>query len=375
MTRWRIPSASPDLPPLDGFVGDVRRIFTTRRLSNYGHFSRRLERAAEKWLGGPALAFSSGDAALAALMATCPAERVVVSDWTFQSTINAVVRAGAVPVIAEPDPELLCLTPNTVNDAIGVDGAGAILATFAHGSTASAIGMMQAAKAHGRPLYFDAAHAFRPGCPIADGAAFSLSGTKVVTCGEGGLLVGPQPKNSRGGVASGKTAHLAARYFRNYGFLDNYSAEMIGVNGKLAEMPAALAVRAMARFKSAARRRIIISAVYRRVFWERFRDAQDGHVSFQKFAPDDVPKDFVVIFREAWMRKSAETSLTRARIETKRYFRPLSMQPTYRAWWPSREVQERSRALWERSLCLPLSSRMTVAQAREVAGIVAEAVR
>lgn len=366
--KWRIPSAAPDLPPLAGFSRDVARIFATRRVGNYGPFSLRLERAAEKWLGGPALAFSSGDAALAALMATCPADRVVVSDWTFQSTINAVVRAGKTPIIAAVDPETLCVTQATVADTrTSEPGTFAVLATLAHGSTLVADEMAGYASMHNVPLYFDAAHAFRPGCPIGDGAAFSLSGTKVVTCGEGGLLVPPQPKNDRSGVAKSLLRRGELERFRNYGFFGDYSATMIGVNGKLAELPAALALRSMARFKAIIRRRGIIDREY-----EDRLDA--AGIQFQRFAPGDVKKDFVALFADKAARMRAEAALTRARIETKRYFRPLSMQPAYRAWWPSEDTRARSRALWERALCLPLSSRMTVAQAREVAGIVAKAV-
>lgn len=367
MTRWRIPSASPDLPPVAGFWKGVERIFASRWIGNYGPYSLRLERAAERWLGGPALAFSSGDAALAALMATCPAQAVIVSDWTFQSTASAVLRAGKHLIIAPVDEETLCLSSRNVSAFEPNSAMVAILATFAHGSTVCADDLAGSAQAHGVPLYFDAAHAFRPGCPIGDGAAFSLSGTKVVTCGEGGLLVLPQPKNARGGVYVAAEHVRQLREFRNYGFIGDYNATLIGLNGKLAELPAALALRSMARFKQMAWRRKMIEAVYRQEL--------GAVVEFQAFAPADVPKDIVVRFPSPLSRAVVESALFRARIETKRYFRPLSMQHVYRAWWPSEDVRARSRALWERSLCLPLSSRMTVAQAREVAGIVAEACR
>lgn len=370
MTQWRIPLTRPDIPPLPAFQRDVARILESARLSNYGPHAARLEAAAERWLGSPALAFASGDCALAALMATCPSDRVVVSDWTFQSTVSAVVRAGKTPVIGDVDPETLCLSPAFVSSRDGPAMPRAVLATHAHGSTYAAWYLRQVCDERGMALYFDAAHAFRPGCPIGDGAAFSLSGTKVVSCGEGGLLAMPQPKNDRNSVTGASIRRRWLQRFRNYGFLDDYDATMIGVNGKLAELPAALALRSMARFRSMARRRLLIAETYRRTL-----DNLGVRCSFQTFAPDDVPKDFVVLFPGAFARIDAEAALRRSRIETKRYFRPLSMQPAYRAWWPSEGIRERSRALWDRSLCLPLSSRMTVAQAREVAAIVAVATK
>lgn len=363
-----IPYMRPDLPPLASYARLLRGVWKRQRLSNYGPLSARLENEARAWLpveardaGACVLSASSGDAALQALVADRLSSigrdaidrHVLVSDWTFQSTANAVHRAGGIVQLAGVDEQTLMLDPATVPGPV----PRLWLVTLPHGSTVGLKGLLDHARRFNVTVLLDAAHAFRPGMPSGDGAAVSLSGTKVVTGGEGGLVIVRRDRA------------LAIRARLNYGFLDDYNAKLIGgVNGKLDELSAGLALLSMRRFYSGAQKRRKLRALY----LQELRDV----ATFQSFGPADVPKDVVVFFRDAATRQRVDGALAAAGVETKRYFRPLSSQTAYGGdSSPSSPVFERVRALWERSLCLPLFPALTLAQARRVAAIVRTAAR
>lgn len=152
-----------------------------------------LERRMTGRLGVPhALAVSSGTAALTCALVGLgigPGDEVIVPAYTWIAVPNAVLLAGAVPIVAE------------IDDTLGMDASDAarkrtpatraIVAVHMRGASCR----MDALGALGLPLIEDVAQApgasFR-GQPLGSfgaAAAFSFQAYKVLTAGEGGLLV------------------------------------------------------------------------------------------------------------------------------------------------------------------------------------------
>lgn len=120
-------------------------------------------------------------------------DEVIVPAYTWNATPNAVLAARAVPVLAEID-ESLTLDPDDVERRITAR-TRAILPVHMRGAPAALDRLMQIADAHGLALIEDVCQAAgatyrgrRLGTFGAAGA-FSLQFNKIITTGEGGVMI------------------------------------------------------------------------------------------------------------------------------------------------------------------------------------------
>ncbi|GGR77612.1 GDP-perosamine synthase [Streptomyces humidus] len=140
---------------------------------------------------------ATGSAALAVGLEACgvgAGDEVIVPGLTWVASASAVLGVNAVPVLVDVDPRTYCLDPAAVEAAI-TERTRAITVVHAYSAVADLDSLLDIAQRHGLPLIEDCAHAHgaRYGdWPVgAFGAAgvFSMQGSKLLTCGEGGALV------------------------------------------------------------------------------------------------------------------------------------------------------------------------------------------
>ena len=235
----------PSLPPIDVFAPDVAQIVSSRWTSNSGPYCDRLEAETREYLDVEhVVAAPSGDVALGmafqAVRTLLPGrDEVIVPSYTFPSTANAVIRAGLRPRFCDVDPSSLCATEESVRPLLSSRTA-AIVPVHAHGNPCDMPSFESLAAESGAMLVSDAAAALgatfdgRRIGGFGDLEVFSLSSTKVMTAGEGGLLA----------CRDGDLASLLRRIGR-YGLQSDYESDVVGINGRLAELPAALALRGL----------------------------------------------------------------------------------------------------------------------------------
>lgn len=361
-----IPITRPELPPLEEYETLLGEIWQSRMLSNFGPFAQRLERLTSDYLGVPTRVVVSGDIGLILTIAALDLPRgasVVVPSFTFNSTVNAVLWNGLRPVFADIDPETFNLDPASADEAASRFDAKLILATHVFGNPADVEGLTEVASRHRARLVFDAAHAYgaeRDGVKVGsfgDAEVFSLSGTKLVTSAEGGV------------IASADTALMERiTYLRGYGFIGDYNSRFVGMNGKMSELHAALGTLTLARVDDAIKVRHQLVKTY--------VDRLEGSpVQFQCVRPTDrcSYKDFAVLFKAAGDREAAETSLGVGGVQTKRYFLPCHRQDAYqRADATDLPVTD---SIYERILCVPLFESIRPEEIEQVAKLISEAVR
>lgn len=143
-----------------------------------------------------ALAVSSGSAALICAlvaMGVGPGDEVIVPAYTWIASASAVLAAGAVPILAEVD-ESLTLDPADVARKITTH-TRAILAVHMRGTACNLDALLALARQHDLKLLEDVAqaagasyHGARLGS-IGDAGAFSFQFNKIITCGEGGMVI------------------------------------------------------------------------------------------------------------------------------------------------------------------------------------------
>ena len=203
-----------------------------------------LENEYKKFLGTDyALAVNSGTSALiCALIAAGagPGDEVIIPAYTWVASAAAVAICGAIPVLAEIDSSLT-LDPQDLAKKI-TPRTKAIIVVHMRGISADMDEIMKIAKAHDVMVIEDAAQANggtykgRMLGSIGDLGCFSLQQSKVITTGEGGMLV----TNSEELWQRAVLYHDGAGY--QFRFIDRKIPAFPGQNYRLTELQAALSL-------------------------------------------------------------------------------------------------------------------------------------
>jgi dTDP-4-amino-4,6-dideoxygalactose transaminase len=328
-----LPIVDPEGVPGEEFLEDVRRILASKQLTN-GAYVRRFEEAAAAYLGvAQCVAVSSCTSGLLLVLKAMDLQgEVILPSFTFHATAHAVVWNGLKPVFADCDAKTFCIDPQQVRAQLSPDTA-AILAVHLFGNPAAVRELEEIAAELQVPLIFDAAHAFGSSTGgrriggFGTAEVFSFSPTKLVVAGEGGLIT------TRG-------AGLAEKFraARNYGDAGNYDPEILGVNARMSEIHAAMALHGLAGLEARIERRNEIRLRYERNLGEvaglRFQEISEGGRS--------TCKDFSVIVDQREFGHSRDwlvELLRRENIQARKYFwPPVHRQKLYSAMWDGRPL-------------------------------------
>jgi dTDP-4-amino-4,6-dideoxygalactose transaminase len=182
---------------------------------------------------------------------------VIVPTNTFIASANAVLLAGGVPVLADISPVSLASGWAQIRARLSPRTCGVVVVHLA-GLIPPDLAQIRALCAEqGLFLLEDAAHAHgaswqqRRAGGLGDAAAFSFYATKVITCGEGGMLTTDEE-----GLAE------FARSFRCHGLDENGQGVRLGNNFRLPELSAALGRRQLRRLEEFVGERNRLAALY-----------------------------------------------------------------------------------------------------------------
>ena len=123
-----------------------------------------------------------------------PGDEVITTPMTFCATVNAIIHAGATPVLADVDPATMNIDPNEVENRI-TSKTRAILPVHFAGRPCDMDSLCDIAKQHNLKIIEDCAHAIeteykgRKIGTFGDFGCFSFYVTKNVVTGEGGMVV------------------------------------------------------------------------------------------------------------------------------------------------------------------------------------------
>ena len=123
-----------------------------------------------------------------------PGDEVITTPLTFCATINAVLHAGAVPVLADVDPRTMNIDPAQVEARI-TDKTRVILPVHFAGRPCNMDALCKLAKQYNLRLVEDCAHAVeteykgQKAGTFGDMGCFSFYVTKNITTGEGGMVI------------------------------------------------------------------------------------------------------------------------------------------------------------------------------------------
>lgn len=181
-----------------------------------------------------------------------PGDEVIMPAYTFIATATAIIEAGAVPVLADIDPETYNLDPSLIEELI-TSRTRAILPVHFGGRPVAMDELLKIAEKHDLKIIEDAAQAWgseykrKKVGTLGNAGCFSFYSSKNITSAEGGIILTNEEKTEK-----------LARSFSNCGRLPEgvwYKHYFLGGNYRMTEYQGALLQVQLKRYPELMERR------------------------------------------------------------------------------------------------------------------------
>lgn len=325
-----------------------------------GRHVRDFESALAARLDTPVVALNSGTDALVLalrLLHLEPGDEVILPSYTFIACFEAVVRAGAVPVLCDSQVDDFLCGEQEVR-ACMTSRTRAVMAVPLFGDASEIPGIAQLCRSMGVPLIEDAAQALGARVPAGDGQAWLQAGT----LGDIGTL-SFYPTKTLG--APGDAGALTSRHphfidramsLRNHGLRAESHAE-VGYNSRMGEFQAAALVWGLSQLDNWLEQRHQIA--------QRYLAGMAGlpGVSLPHHRAGHAWNYFVL---RCTQRDKLREALAQEGVQTRIYYgAPIHQQPAYLKRFPEANLPN-VQAHAHQALALPIFPGMTDAEVDRV---------
>lgn len=323
---------------------------------------------------GHAVAVNSCTAALhVSLLAAGigPGDEVITTPMTFCATVNAIIHAGATPVLVDIDPATLNLDPNRVESAI-TPKTRALLPVHFAGRPCDMGAICDVAAQHDLRVIEDCAHAIEAehrGQKIGtfgDFGCFSFYATKNVTCGEGGMVLARHEGDAARlkSLALHGLSHDAWRRFGDGGYR-HYFVTSAGFKYNMMDLQAAIGLHQFRRVDTNHRKREAI--------WRKYSHALSDLPIDLPPAPEPYDRHAYHLFTiqvdsaSGLTRDDFLDAMTARRLGVGVHYLSLPEHPFYqqRFGWRPEDFPHAMR-FGRRTVSLPLGPKMTSADVDDV---------
>jgi perosamine synthetase len=363
-TRDRVrkfPILEPDIGTQE--INNVLECLTTGWISSQGRFISEFERSFSDYLGGGhALAVSNGTVALQLGLTALGIKRgdeVIVPNFTFGASINAIIHSGATPVLADVDPETWTLDLKELENLIS-PRTKAVMPVHLYGQPARIDEIVAFASRNNIHVIEDCAEALgatyknrRVGLD-GDCTCFSFFANKTITTGEGGMVVFKNPEFAQ-----------RARILRDHGMnpKKRYWHDLPGFNFRMTNLQAAVGVAQM--------KRIDVFLSQRKLVFQTYDACLSGHQRFS-FLPKNHWSEnsywlYTLVLKgyEYDVRDKLIQQLSRRGIDARPGFYPMHQMNPYRDF--GRGMYPVSTHLSANSISLPSSVGLSQNEIRHIA--------
>jgi dTDP-4-amino-4,6-dideoxygalactose transaminase len=346
----------------------------------------RFEEAIRQYKGVPhAAAVNSCTAALHLSMVAAglqPGDEVITTPMTFCATANAIIHAGATPVLADVDPVTMNIDPAALERKIGPKTKAVVVVHFA-GRPCDMDAICDIVERRGLFLIEDCAHAIettwkgRHAGTFGRFGCFSFYATKNLTTGEGGMVV----TQSKEDVDRVKVLALhgmsqdAWKRFSDAGY-KHYDVVACGFKYNMMDLQAAIGIHQLRRLDANLERRAKV--------WNAYQAAlADGPLGTPAPAAPDTKHAlhlYTVMVDEAKTggvtRDEFLSSMTANGIGVGVHYRALAEHPYYRErfGWRPEDVPHATR-IGRQTVSLPLSAAMDEGDVADVLEAVKRSLR
>jgi dTDP-4-amino-4,6-dideoxygalactose transaminase len=352
-----IPLNKPFLPPLDDYNRLVEEIWKRNWLTNHGPLVKGFEKKISEYLGISTMVFvNNGTTALqVAIKALNLQGEIITTPFSYAATTNAIVWGKCSPVFVDIDQNSLNIDPSNIEPAV-TPATTAILATHVYGNPCDVVAIQHIADKHGLKVIYDAAHCF--GIRYLDDSIYkwgdisvaSFHATKLFHTIEGGGLFCKDGKLRK-----------KLRQLINFGHDGPYRFTEAGINGKNSEFHAAMGLCNLEYADKILEKRKFLTECYNSglnnvpVARQSLREGTRYNYSY-------LP----ILFETESDLETAETSLSQAEVQTRRYFKPsLDLLP-----YTKKSDLPVAHSVSNRILCLPLYFDLSEEDVFSVCGII-----
>lgn len=360
---------SPNIGSKQKFLSRIEGILERRWLSNNGECVQAFEARVSSIIGvSHCIAVCNATVGLEIVINALGLKgEVIVPSFTFIATAHSLLWQNITPVFCDIDPDSHNIDPAQV-EALITPRTTAIMGVHLWGRGCNVEVLGEIAARHGLKLLFDAAHAF--GCSHAgqmmgcfgDAEVFSFHATKFINSLEGGMI-----------ATNDDLLASKIRGMINFGFSGYDKVELLGTNGKMNEISAAMGLtnlESMAEFVA------INRAHYQS--YKKFLDYLPGLSVMPYDESERCNYQYVVVEIDADVGGISRDDLVRSLqthdIIARRYFHPgcHRMEP-YATLFPHADKKlPVTNRLTQRLFCLPTGSSLTSADVERICKLIAQ---
>lgn len=268
---WLIPANKPYFPSEDSekITSEIHEILKSGILTD-GPWIDKFEKSFAEYIGCDyAIATNCGTSALEILLRyyNIRGKEIIVPTNSFVASANAVIFAGGTPILSDISPTTLCINPQQIQKKITNKTMGVIAVHIAGLVCPEIDEMKKLCEQNNLFLIEDAAHAVgaqhnsKKAGNLCDGGAFSFYPTKVLTCGEGGMITTHNKELAH--FAKSLRCHGIGIHPQTGKKLNNRFTQL-GHNWRMSEMQAVVGFYQLKRLEDAIAQRNSVASQYNR---------------------------------------------------------------------------------------------------------------
>lgn len=294
-------------------------------ISFNGKYTREFEKQFAYYLKVKyALSCSSGSAALhlgLLALGIGVGDEVIIPDFTIITSANSVIMCGAKPVLVDVD-KFFCLDPEKIEEKISKK-TKAIMVVHMYGNPANMEKIMQIAKKHKLFVIEDACDAHgaqtfgKKVGTMGDIGCFSFYSTKIITGGEGGMVVTNNKKLAKKVLGLRDYGHSKPRFVH----------KVLGFNYRISDLQSAICLAQLEKIDQKIKRKREIAQIYTNLL------KSIGGI----ILPGDPPWGKSIFWMYGILiesfglnRDQIIKGLARNRIDTSPFFVPMNKQPVFK---------------------------------------------
>jgi len=336
-------------PSLDNTeIRYVKQVFKSKHLTE-GKITKKFESSISKYVKAKyAIATTSATTALHTVFESLniKGKKILVSDFTFPATANAIILAGGIPVLVDVNKETMNVSREIVENSISSNSQFVVpVSIFGNPLEREFYNI----KKHGIIIVEDAAttlgakigHKFVGS--LADISCFSFHPRKIITTGEGGMI-----------TTNNKVLAEKCRTFKTFGAKNEQFVNQ-GTNYKLSDILSAVGIAQLKKIEPIIKKRSEKAKIYDEIL------SKINYVEFQKSNKNSrhTHQSYTIIIKKSRFRDKIRKKLNQNNVETQIGTYALHCLPAFKNSLRKGKL-ENSEFLFKNCITLPLHEELTL---------------